>query len=128
MSNRDTRAKILEMSKDGIFAREIADRLGVSKQWVHYVRKQPQPKRPERRGRKPAPLDHLIPGTPKRRFKPEQIPQVHAVLTSRDSWTWQEADKELRDQGLFPPGSRIVSFLRDCGFQYERLMKRWIKK
>ena len=108
-----TRDRVLGFAKTGMGPSEIARKLGITRQRVHQILKSPEHKP---RGRKPL-LDE----------KAEK--QVKEVLSSRDSWTWLEAETALAEINLRVPAMRIFDLLRELGFsKVARNNARWFKE
>lgn len=113
--------RVVVLSVQGCRLTEIADGIGISKQRVHQNLTDSPARRPGKPGRPPAPLDHIRPQfQPRQYFKAEQIPRVMDMHRSRDSWTWVEAERELRKHNLKPAANRINVFLRDLGFLWAK--------
>jgi transposase len=108
-----TKDRVLKLAGKGAGPTEIARQVGISRQRVHQILKNPEPKP---RGRKPL-MDE------------KQEKQAKAVLATRDSWTWLEAETELSEHELRVPAMKIFDLLRDLGFsKIAKNNARWIKK
>ncbi len=123
-----TRGKVFSLYAAGCKPSEIARRVGVSRQRVHQILSGPSVLEPRKPGRKPSPpedKDRKFP--PRQHFKSDRIPEVKKILCKRDDWTWAEADAALQIKGLKPPAAKINEFLREVGFSFDRLKRRWVR-
>ena len=108
-----TRDQVLSFVAKGMKASDIAFVMGISRQRVYQILKNPEKKKV---GRKPY-LDEATEN------------QVKAILLTRDSWTWVEAETELSEHDLRFPAMRIFDWLRELGFQKTtRNNARWSRK
>ena len=96
-----TRNRVLSFAQKGMGASDIARKVGITRQRVYQILKNPEKKKV---GRKP--------------FMDEETEsRVKAILSIRDSWTWVEAETELSEHDLRVPAMRIFDWLRELGFQ-----------
>jgi transposase len=123
-----TREQVTWLWLNGCNNNQIANRLGISRQRVSQILTIPPTWRPRKPGRKPVPLELLeYRPEPRQHFRRQQIPRVKAILRSRSTWTWVEAEAELLRYNLKPPARNIHDFLRDVGFRWNPKRARWVK-
>jgi transposase len=96
-----TREQVLSYVAKGMKASDIAFIMAISRQRVYQILKNPEKKKV---GRKPY-MDEAAEN------------QVKAILSTRDSWTWVEAETELSEHDLQFPAMKIFDWLRELGFQ-----------
>ncbi len=123
--------QIIYLHLMGLRPSQISRRLATSEQWISQLLARP----PAKRARQPvvaALPDQKGRSTPeserKRALTEAQLKQCRTELKKSESWTWLEADVELKSLDLEPPAGDITKLLREAGFVYDRSKKRWFGK
>ena len=119
---------IFHLWVQGLTPVQIAERLDVSKQRVYQVLSAPSAGRPRKRGLRPLPLDHLKQEEfPTKSFDKNRVGEVYSILKTRRQWTWVEAERALKAQGLRPAASSIYGYLRELGFSKGPGQRAWTR-
>jgi transposase len=122
--------QIIYLHLMGLRPSQISRRLATSEQWISQLLSRPPAKRPrppvvaalpDQRGRQTPESER------KKALSEAQLRQCRAALRKRDTWTWLEADMELKDKNLEPPAGDITKLLREAGFTYDRSKKSWFR-
>lgn len=119
--------QIMYLHLMGLRPAQISRRLATSEQWISQLLSRPPAKRPRKPLRAALPENRgpVSETERKRALSEEQLEECRSLLRHSDTWTWVEANAELKANGLEPPAGDVTKLLRQAGFTYDRSKKRW---